>query len=340
MIYEQPILPFGVVTACHAADYWMVKACCASIRFYSGGVPICLVADGEFDTSEVERAYGVLVVRTGELPDERMRRVCQGTPRSKLAAHWFGPFERYLYIDCDAIFWGDAVKAIADWRGDFMAFVDPSLAPLEKAHVTHFYMNPDQLAKFDPEFDYRKHSFFCAGMYAARRRLISIDEWLVIESWRAKYPDLFSFTTDQGIMNYLMFSWAEKGRIQMDLRDLQYIPYERPRGEPEREYPCQLTAPPKSPTKVRMLHFCGQKPMLHIRNPIYRRPYTAFRLLHYATQSRLGPARYLSAWLSVAEEELAAIWRRGTGKIMRHVAALLTGRNPLQARRQVVVIQQ
>src|SRR5436190_7948336 len=99
--------PFGFVTGCHAGDRFMVQATLASIQHYCPGVPICLVVDGTFDVSDLAAMYDVIILRIPELNSAEMRTLIAGNYRAKLAAMWEGPFEFYIWLDSDAIVWGD-----------------------------------------------------------------------------------------------------------------------------------------------------------------------------------------------------------------------------------------
>ena len=55
--------PFGFVTGCHAGDKFMVQATLASMRHYCPDVPICLTVDGDFDVSDLEKEYDLIVLR-------------------------------------------------------------------------------------------------------------------------------------------------------------------------------------------------------------------------------------------------------------------------------------
>ena len=93
------LAPFGFVTACHAGDRHMVGATLASMRHYCPDVPICLIADGDVDVSDLESDYDLIVLRIDELPSEQMRDLVSGNYRVKLAAMWEGPFEFYVFED-------------------------------------------------------------------------------------------------------------------------------------------------------------------------------------------------------------------------------------------------
>ena len=104
--------PFGFVTGCHAGDKFFVQATLASMRHFCPDIPICLVVDGSFDVSDLEKEYGLLVLRVSELPSIEMRKLLCGSYCAKLAAIWEGPFERYVWLDSDAIVWGDFTDQI------------------------------------------------------------------------------------------------------------------------------------------------------------------------------------------------------------------------------------
>jgi len=95
--------PFGFVTGCHAGDKFMVQATLSSMRHYCPNVPICLIVDGDFDVSDLERDYDLIVLCVAELPSEPMRKMIYGNYCAKLAALWEGPFEFYVWLDSDAI---------------------------------------------------------------------------------------------------------------------------------------------------------------------------------------------------------------------------------------------
>ena len=112
----------GFVTGCHPGDKFMVQATLASIRHFCPDAPVCLVADGDVDVSDLEQQYGAIVLRTNELSDSRMRSLCLGNYYAKLSAMWEGPFEYAVWLDSDAILWGDIRKQL-DPNIDFHIFL-------------------------------------------------------------------------------------------------------------------------------------------------------------------------------------------------------------------------
>ena len=45
-----------------------------------------------------------------------MRKLISGNDRAKLAAMWEGPFEYYVWLDSDAIVWGDFTPQVRTGR--------------------------------------------------------------------------------------------------------------------------------------------------------------------------------------------------------------------------------
>ena len=145
--------PFGFVTGCHAGDKFMVQATLSSMRHYCPNVPICLTVDGDFDVSDLKEQYDLTVLRVSELPSEQMRKMMCGNYRAKLAALWEGPFEFYVWLDSDAIVWGDFTPQVRT-DVDFQVFWSEISIPPDATEIPpwlpHFYFDPLKLHRFDP----------------------------------------------------------------------------------------------------------------------------------------------------------------------------------------------
>ena len=85
----------------------MIQATLASNRHFCPEIPICLVVDGSFDVSDLEGEYGLIVLHVSALSSRQMRNLVSRNGRAKLAAMWEGPFEFYIWLDSEAIVWGD-----------------------------------------------------------------------------------------------------------------------------------------------------------------------------------------------------------------------------------------
>ena len=218
--------PFGFVTGCHAGDKFLVQATLASMRHYCPDVPICLTVDGDLDASDLEKEYNLIVLRVSELPSEQMRKVICGNYRAKLAGMWEGPFEHYVWLDSDAIVWGDFRDQIRT-DVDFQIFWSEVSIPADATEIPpwlpHYYFDPSKLKRFDPEFDWRGHAYFSAGVFACRRDAIPFAKWMEVEFWGKETPGLFGDFADQPLLNYFVHSMMQRGEIKSAMSNLQHI---------------------------------------------------------------------------------------------------------------------
>ena len=292
--------PFGFVTGCHAGDKFMVQATLASMKHYCPSVPICLVVDGTFDVSDLERDYGVITLRVPELPSAEMRKLISGNYRAKLAAMWEGPFEFYVWLDSDALVWGDftpQVRTDLDFQIFWSEISIPATAADVPAWLPHFYFDPAKLRSFDPQFEWRGHAYFSAGVYACRRNVISYECWLEVDSWNDQVPGgLFQFG-DMGILNYLVHSMAQKRQIKTVFTDLQHIWMHHGKEELRQDCAGGGWRFPQTIRRPRTIHFCGRKPFLFDWKA-YSRPFTIARLEHHRRQHGEW-----GAWLAVLNED-------------------------------------
>ena len=303
--------PFGFVTGCHAGDKFMVQATLASMRHYCPDVPICLTVDGDFDVSGLEKEYDLIVLRVSELPSEQMRKVICGNYRAKLAAMWEGPFERYVWLDSDAIVWGDftdQIRTDVDFQIFWSEISIPGDAREIPAWLPHFYFDPVKLHGFDAEFEWRGHAYFSSGAFASRRNAIPFDVWGKAESWEQQSPGLFAWG-EMGMLNYLVHAMAQRHQLKIAVSDLQHIgehhgldELKEDCGDSDWHFPSTIRRP-------RVAHFCGRKPVLFDRNA-YSRPFTIARLEHHRRRHR-----HLGAWLAVLNEERRVLANKFKGRI-------------------------
>ena len=298
--------PFGFVTGCHAGDKFLVQATLASMKHYCPDVPICLTVDGSFDVSDLEKEYDLIVLRVGELPSEEMRKLMCGDYRAKLAAMWEGPFERYIWLDSDAIVWGDFTSQVRTDL-DFQIFWSEISIPTDATEIPpwlpHFYFDPQKLKAFDPEFDWRGHPYFSAGALACRRDVIPFHNWTKVESWNSQVSRLFAWG-EMGMLNYHIHSMTQRGEIKTAISNLQHIWGHH--GKEELVQDCRGAGWhfPKTIKRPRIAHFCGRKPFL-FDYKAYSRPFTIARLEHHrAHNGELG------AWFSVLQEDCRRLFRR------------------------------
>ena len=297
--------PFGFVTGCHEADKFMVQATLASMRHYCPDVPICLIVDGDFNVSDLEKDYQAIVLRVSDLESAEMRKLIAGSFHAKHAAMWEGPFEFYVWIDSDAIVWGDFTRQIRT-DVDFQIFWSEISIPRDATEIPawlpRFYFDPSKLRQIDPNFDWRGHAYFSAGVFACRRNAIPFERYVDVEAVSRQVPGLFelglnSFKGDMGILNYLVHAMAQRGDLKTTASDLQHVPGHQ--GIAEFEHDCASSGWrfPVNIQRPRVAHFCGRKPFLFDRQA-YSRPFTIARLEHHRRHhSNLG------AWLAMLNED-------------------------------------
>jgi hypothetical protein len=302
---------FGFVTGCHAGDKFMVQATLASMRYYCPDVPICLTVDGDFDVSDLEKEYQAIILRIGELPSAEMRKLTAGGFHAKHAAMWEGPFEFYVWIDSDAIVWGDFTSQVRT-DVDFQIFWSEISVPADTIEIPlwlpYFQFDPIKLRQLDPEFDWRGHAYFSAGVFACRRNAIPFERYAEVEAVSRQVPGMFEFG-DMGILNYLVHAMTQRGEITSAMTDLQHIWVHHGKEELMQDCTGAGWHFPKEIRRPRVAHFCGRKPFLFYRDT-YSRPFTIARLEHH--RRRRGE---VSAWLAVLNEERCVL----TGKLQRRL---------------------
>jgi hypothetical protein len=269
------------------------------MRHYCPGVPICLTVDGDFDVSDLEKEYDLIVLRVSELPSKEMCELMLGNYRAKLAALWEGPFEFYVWLDSDAIVWGDftpQVRTDVDFQIFWSEISIPEGATEIPPWLPHFYFDPQKLKAFDPEFDWCGHAYFSAGAFACRRDMISFHNWTKVESWDKQVSGLFAWG-EMGMVNYHVHTMAQRGEIKTAMSNLQHIWGHH--GKEEFVQDCRGAGWhfPKTIKRPRIAHFCGRKPFL-FDHKAYSRPFTIARLEH--NRSRRGE---LGAWFALMQED-------------------------------------
>ncbi len=277
----------------------MVQATLASMRHYCPTVPICLVVDGIFDVADLAKEYGLVVLRVPDLPSAEMRKLIGGNYRAKLAAMWEGPFEFYVWLDSDAIVWGDftpQVRRDVDFQIFWSEISIPAGAVEIPSWLPHFYFDPLKLQQFDAAFDWRGWPYFVSGAFACRRNALSFQRWAEIEAWEREVPGMFAWG-EMGMLNYLVHALVQRGELRTTCSDLQHVWPHHGIGELEQDclgagwhFPAKIARP-------RVAHFCGRKPFLFDRKA-YSRPFTIARLEHHRRQSG-----NIGAWLKTISED-------------------------------------
>ncbi len=291
--------PFGFVTGCHAGDKFMVQATLASMKHFCPKVPICLTVDGDFDVSDLEKEYDLIILRISELPLADMSKMIGGNYRAKLAAMWEGPFAFYVWMDSDAIVWGDFTPQVRTDL-DFQIFWSEISIPPDATEIppwlVHYYFDQEKLRHFDAEFEWRGNAYFSSGAFACRRSAIPFAEWARVEVWAKQQDGLFAWG-EMGMLNYLVHAKAQRGEIKIDSADLQHVWAHHGKEELVKDCDGNGWHFPQEIQRPRVAHFCYRKPFLFDRKA-YSRPFTIARLEHHRRHHG-----NLGAWLAILKEE-------------------------------------
>jgi hypothetical protein len=206
---------FGVVIAATPDHLHWVRGVCASIRYFMGDTPIALLLDGKRSVQDLRDTYGVRLIRVSEIEHPGLRGL-SGSTKAKLAALWVAPFERFLFVDADAIVWGD-VRQLADLdRFDFV--VDTPYGPRASRLGV---MDAAAASRHFSHFDAQKHEvdYVNTGVFFARRGVLELDRYLELVEFGRANPGIF--LSDQGLFNFMLFSAVDEGKLRLDHQELQ-----------------------------------------------------------------------------------------------------------------------
>lgn len=304
------VADFGVVTACHKSDYALACATCASIRQQMPDVPIALIVDGDVNVSEVVRTHGVIPLPVRALPDPRLVRVCSGNYYAKWTAFWAAPFERFVYLDSDALLLGDWSVLSNDPAWDFCIFTTRTLGCAAFEGIAKHFLDPAAIARFDPVFQWQDQPYFCAGAFAARHNFISPEDFLRFQDCLRAWPRLFD-GTDQGPLNYLALKALQDGRAVI-VRNCQFIVPDHPPAEALRRFGKH----PRRFDEPCIVHYCGVKPWMQNRQS-HHRLFSAYRWLHHRANQPPGITGFLKAVCAIAVEEGRELQRKLRGRLHR-----------------------
>ena len=313
------ISEFGFVTGGHKACMYLAQASLASMRHFCPDIPIALLVDGDFDVSHLVRLYDVIPLRVDEVPDSGMRKLVARSYHAKLVPMWEGPFEYFVWFDADAIAWGDFTPYVRR-DVDFHIFrpekdeVVPLGSQIVPAWMKHFFFDPCKIEKFDPQFRWQGNKYFCPGAFAAKRNSIPFEEYEKAMAWEKANSGTFSWG-EMGMLNYLVYSRAQRGLLKFEISDLQDMWSNNGREELVADCNGVGWHFPKTIARPRVAHFCGRKPHLFDRKS-YSHPFTIARLEHYRKiNGNLG------AWARVLYEEFQIISRKAASKISRRLSS-------------------
>jgi hypothetical protein len=262
---------FGVILATYHGDYSFVKGCCASIRYFLGNIPICLIVDGRFSLKPLEETYGVNVINRSNVTHEALGKRSFGWGLTKMVAFWESPWENFLYLDADTIVWGDLFK-FANFK-DFDVIIDKPCYEYSESDVNKWFFNVEKIEEYFPGFTWRNRPYFCTGTFFAKRDIFSLSEYLNLLELQIADPQLF-YPGEQGLLNLMIFRAADQGRIRLGHEDMQLIVPDFPPKQLRKRFSIEKTGPAIQESTV--IHWCGKKPFIS-RSEVFPEPMNFFR---------------------------------------------------------------
>ncbi|HLO47797.1 MAG TPA: hypothetical protein VK211_05190 [Kamptonema sp.] len=261
---------FGIIIACCDQDYLFAKGCCASIRYFLGDVPICLLIDGTFSVAPLEKAYGVRVINHDTVSSEFLRNRSFGWGKTKMIAFWESPWSKFMVLDADTIVWGDVLKLANFNNFDFV--IDQPASTYSDADVTEFFFDIPGIEKHFPDFRWREYRdrYFCTGTFFARREIFSLDEYREILDFVAQYPGVFKYG-EMGFLNFMIFRAAQEGRARVQNVDSQLLVPDFDQDLLRKRFPVKESGPEVESNDATVIHWCGPKPTLST-SKVYSEP--------------------------------------------------------------------
>ncbi|MDJ1175498.1 hypothetical protein [Roseofilum capinflatum] len=290
---------FGIIIACCDQDYFLVKGCCASIRYFLGDIPICLIVDGDLSVKSLQNHYGVHVINQQTVKQDILRKRSFGWGITKMVSFWESPWERFLFVDADTIVWGNILKYVN--FDDFDMIVDKPLEINSDAAIEKYFFHVSNLEKHFPDFDWQKHraDYFCTGTFFAKRNTFSLQEYINMLDFVEANPDVFSFGGEMSFLNLMIFRAGDRGKIRVGQENMQVIAPDWDIQDLKKRFCITENGPRVQNQDGFVIHWAGPKPLLSTQKT-YADPMTFFRR-QFAAIDRGYSGKKADFWLSLED---------------------------------------
>lgn len=267
---------FGIIIACCDQDYLFAKGCCASIRYFLGDVPICLLIDGSFSVAPLEKSYGVRVINHDTVSNQFLRQKSFGWGKTKMIAFWESPWSNFMVLDADTIVWGNVLK-FANFN-DFDFVIDQPTSNYSDADITEYFFDIPGVEKHFSNFNWQqyRHRYFCTGTFFAKRGIFSLDEYIEILDFVARHPGVFKYG-EMGFLNFMIFRAAQEGRARVQNIDSQFLVPDFDQNLLRKRFPVKESGLQVEGDDATVIHWCGPKPTL-TTSKVYSEPMNFCRL--------------------------------------------------------------
>ena len=196
---------FGIVIATCKTDSHYAQASFWSIRHFLGpDMPVCFIVDGDATLlGSVRNDPQVSVLDRNSVANTWLREHCFGWGTTKMIAFYEAPFERFLYLDADALVIGN-VPAFDDPTADMVTDCGQSYSDQD---INFWFFNTESVERLYPDFDWRRfrHSYFCTGTFFSRKGVFSLEDLQEKMRLAASHPELFHFGGEMGFLNLMIF---------------------------------------------------------------------------------------------------------------------------------------
>jgi hypothetical protein len=289
---------FGIIVACCYQDYLFAKGCCASIRHFLGDIPICLIVDGTFSTSPLEKAYGVRILNHQNVSHELLQKRSFGWGKTKMLAFWESPWKHFLVLDADTNVWGNILK-YANFK-EYDALIDKPRYGYPDESVCEFFFEISAIEQYFPDFNWQAHrnDYFCTGTFFGTRGIFSLEEYIEILDFTEDHPGIFKYG-EMGFLNFMLFRAADAGRIRLGQVPMQLIVPDFERTELQKRFPVEKTGPVVDNEEAMVIHWCGPKPRLST-SQVYPEP-MSFARRQFLLKERGYTGTTADLWLKLED---------------------------------------
>jgi hypothetical protein len=308
---------FGITVSCYRGDLPLLKGCLASIRAnLPKPLPICLIMHGRFPIDDLVRRYDLTILDEGEI-DSRLRTSSFGYGLTKMIAFWHSPFSHFLHIDSDAVCWGDFTKGLP-WQEYDLIYNEPHEVITPHIQTTQ-YFDPDIVFSRLPMFPWKGQPFFNTGVFAARKGIFALEEYLDLLAFQKRNPKSL-LCGDQGILNLLAFRQITGSRLKARSWPFQAVVPVVPLEELNRRFRFEHGTPVIQEADRRLIHWAGPKPSLR-KGAAFRQPMIHYRREHLRRGKSLW--RFLGQFALILEEIHIRITGRHGGSYRRAILSKL-----------------
>lgn len=312
---------FGIILTCYPGDIWFTRACLNSINTFAADIPIALIVDKNPCIKDLIDLYNVkYTIRREDVQNSYFRNECFGSRFTTAVALFESPFEKFLYVDSDTIFWGNICPGVVKMLEKYDFVHNEPHEPYTEYILKTQYFDYDRIFKYAPIFPWEGLHFFNGGVMAGRRGKLDPDLFIFLHKIWKKDRTLIPCDI-QGVTNFTVFYSYTQGKLSVGEMHLQTIVPVYDPDDLRKGFRFSESGPVVHKNTV--LHYAGLKPM----NKSYKgfiEPVNYFRKKHLRESRNVK--RFFGIAALVAEEYMANFNAYYSGSIVKYIKYKLTGR--------------